>query len=223
MAVVVGQITVSAMVPSSLLPIISCVSAVGFLCGGAYLGLKQSLHRVHKEEVELLAKRKVLGSSSTSLPPLSPPPPPTVSSLAAQELPGGLKLGQFAARAFMYGTALCMVGGVVGVVGVFWALGVRDAQGFTDRMHELMPGVRTRMVGGMMPTLESVSSGGRSVARAAEGTVGTALRSQVAPLKGQSREEEMKGLSKRDRKTLTEFMEWVEGESKEEEGGKQGQ
>lgn len=206
------------MTPSSFLPIISCVSAVGFLCGGAYLGLKQSLHRVHKEEVELLAKR-----APSSSPLLHPPPPPTVSSLAAQELPGGIKLGQYAARAFMYGTALCMVGGVVGVVGVFWALGVRDAQGFTDRMHELMPGVKTRMVGGMMPTLESVSSGGRSVARAAEGTVGTALRSQVAPLKGQTREEEMKGLSKRDRKTLTEFMEWVEGESKEGEGGKQGQ
>lgn len=187
---------------STFLPILSGIAGIGFLGVGAAYGVRRSLTKVHAEE--LAEKRIALKSASH---------PPTLAALAAQEIPGGLKLGQYAARAFLYGTALCLTGGVVSVLFVGWALGVKDAQGFTDKMLELMPSVKNRLMNAMGPTMESVAGGGRSMARAADRTVGSAVRSTMPALSGPSlREDELKGLSKKDRKAVQEFMRWLEGE-----------
>ena len=193
---------------SSFLPILTGLGGIGFLGAGVALGVRRSLTKVHAEE---MAEKK------RSMQPVGPDlGPPRWTALAAQELPGGVKLGNYAARALLYGTALCLAGGAASMLLVGWALGVRDAQGFTDKMKELMPNVKDKLIGSMGPTLQSVAGGGRTIAKMADGTLGSVARSTVPALAGPSlQEDELKGLSKKDKAAVKELLKWLEGE----EGG----
>jgi hypothetical protein len=211
---------------NTILPIVTAVTGVVLLGGGVVLGSRSALQRA-REEPE---KRKV--GDPVRAPPAAAAraaaaaleAPSSVRALAAQELPGGLRLGTLGVKAFAYGTALCLGGGAAAALLAAWALDVRDLQGFAQRMHELMPGVRQRMERGLEPVLGGVAQGGRAVARAADGSVGSAVRAYVPRVEGAGEEAELAGLNSRERAAVREFYAWIgeDGSSSAVGGGSGG-
>ncbi len=165
------------------------------------MGSQKALVRAREEEV---GKRRVGAPAAAAV-----EVPASVRALAAQELPGGLRIGTLGVKAFAYGTALCLCGASAAMVATAWALGVSDLQQFTARMQELMPGVRSSMERGLAPVLGGVSDSGRAVARATDASVGSAVRTLVPRVQGRGLEQEMEGLNSKERKAVREWLEWV--------------
>ena len=133
---------------------------------------------------------------------------PTLHDIAATPLPRGGTAGSLAARALLYGTALCLAGGAVGAAATAWWLGVGSLSEFALRMREpeYMPRFRAWLEGGLAPGLGAVTGGGRALARAADASVGSAIRAAAPEVKGQALEEELAMLSKRERRQVEEVL-----------------
>jgi hypothetical protein len=132
--------------------------------------------------------------------------------LAATPLPRGGTAGSLATRALLYGTALCLAGGAVGAAATAWWLGVGSLEEFAARMREprYMPRFRAWLEGGLQPGLGAVTGGGRALARAADASVGTAIRAAAPEVKGPALEEELAVLSKRERRAVEELLQLFE-------------
>ena len=196
---------------NTILPIVTAVTGVALLGGGVVLGTRIALQRAREES----EKRGKVGDAARAAAARAPAAaaslevPASVRALAAQELPGGLRLGALGAKAVAYGTALCLGGSAAAALLAAWALDVRDLQGFAQRMHELMPGVRQHMERGLEPVLGGVTQGGRAMARAADGSVGSAVRAYVPRVEGVGEEAELAGLNSRERAAVREFHAWI--------------
>jgi hypothetical protein len=110
------------------------------------------------------------------------------------------------ARALLYGTLLALGGCGVLALGAAAALGARSPQDLTDILRAHGPRVRARVEGAARPAVDALAGGGRAAAAAADGSVGAALRSAVAPVRARGDDDVYAGLSKRDRKALDEFL-----------------
>lgn len=174
-------------------------SAAVCLVGGAWVGARLSLRRA-AEDPENLKKRAI-----TPLP----------NSLSGALRSAGPPLATLAARAFLYGTLLCLGGAGVAVAAAAYALDVRSPQEFTDRLMSHGPRVRSSMEGAARPALEVVALGGRAAARATNETVGAAVRKTTPPLRSNNRDDDMEGLSARDAAAYRDFLAWVAGEGGE--------
>jgi hypothetical protein len=137
---------------------------------------------------------------------------PTLHNLAATPLPRGGTAGALATRALLYGTALCLAGGAVGAAATAWWLGVGSLSEFAERMREprYMPAFRAWLEGGLQPGLGAVAGGGKALARAADASVGSAIRAAAPGVTGPGLEEELAALSKRERRAVEEVLQLFE-------------
>lgn len=185
----------------SHLPLAMGTSAVVFLVGGAWVGARLSLRRAaaDPEARDLSKLEKPHATLSSALKSAGPP------------------LASLAARAFLYGTALCFCGAGVAVGAAAWILDVRSPQEFTDRLSSHGPRVRSSIQDVARPALAVVEKGGRVAARVTNDTVGAAVRNNTPVLRSGGaaggRDDDFDGLSPRDAAALAEFTAWFNGEA----------
>jgi hypothetical protein len=187
-------------------PLALLSAGVALLGGGAFLGARLSLRRAAAEEA-------VAGRAAGA--------PPAAATVRGALRAAGLPLSALAARAFLYGTLLCAAGGAAAAAAAAWALDVRSLQAFSDRLKTLGPGARASLAGAVVPALGAVEAGGRAAARAADGSVGAAVRA-VAPRVDAGARDDLAGLSASDRAALAEFTAWLTGGAAAADGGEGG-
>jgi hypothetical protein len=193
----------------------SLAAGAAALTGGiTWLSFRRNVSKLLEEEADN-SKRRGAGAGSgaaaaaaAAAPPAARGAAPSLHDIAATPLPRGGTAGSLAARAFLYGTALCLAGGAVGAAATAWWLGVRSLPEFAERMREpqYMPRFRAWLEGGLEPGLGAVAGGGRALARATDASVGSAVRAAAPAVKGRALEEELGALSKRERKAVEELL-----------------
>ena len=194
--------------------------ASAVLLGGVtWLSARRTVARLLEDEAEGGgSKRRAAGAAAAAATPTTAAAAaprgatPTLHDIAATPLPRGGTAGSLATRALLYGTALCLAGGAVGAAATAWWLGVGSLSEFAARMREpeYMPRFRAWLEGGLAPGLGAVTGGGRALARAADASVGSAIRAAAPEVKGQALEEELAMLSKRERRQVEELLQMFE-------------
>lgn len=160
--------------------------------------------------------------------------------LARMNIPNsGMTVGHLAAKAFLYGTALCLGTSALAVVGIAWYLDVRNLNEFSRKMENLVPNFRTKLedlIGSpvsnesfdsflQQPTNLPIFLQLQSVSNVAENkavpmirdSVGQAIQKSVPAITNKHEEDELAGLTKKEKKLVQEWTQWLQEQTEDKD------